>query len=139
MPIITERLTIATQGNTDVVDITAEVQKRVDAAGYRRGFVTVFSPGSTGGITTLEYEPGLVADFKAALERMAPTDLHYEHDQRWRDNNGYSHVRAALVGPSLTVPIVDGRLTLGTWQQIVVVDCDNRARARNVVVQILGE
>ena len=139
MPIITERLTIATQGNTDVVDITAEVQKRVDAAGYRRGLVTVFSPGSTGGITTLEYEPGLVADFKAALERAAPADLHYEHDQRWRDNNGYSHVRAALVGPSLTVPVVDGRLTLGTWQQIVVVDCDNRARSRNVIVQILGE
>jgi len=139
MAIVNERFSISTQGECDVVDITAEVQKRVEASGYRRGAVTVHIPGSTGAVTTMEFEPGLVADFRAAIERMVPKDIPYAHDARWRDNNGYAHVRAAMLGPSLTVPVADGRLVLGTWQQIVVVDFDNRARSRTVYVQIIGE
>ena len=100
---------------------------------------TVFVPGSTAGITTIEFESGAVSDFKKALERMAPVDMHYDHDARWGDGNGFSHVRAALLGGSLTVPFIEGRLQLGTWQQIVLCDFDNRSRSREVLVQILGE
>ena len=134
-----ERMTISTQGECDVVDITAEVQKRVEAFGKRRGLATIFVAGATAGITTLEYEPGLVEDLKQAVERLLPSGTEYEHDKRWRDANGHSHLRAALLGPSLVVPIAEGRLTLGTWQQIVVVDFDNRARTRAVHLQLMGE
>jgi len=139
MPMTIDRLTISTQGQVDVVDITAEVQERVDASGWRRGLAIVFAPGSTASVTTMEYESGLVSDIKEAIQRLVPDDIKYAHDARWRDNNGYSHVRAAMLGPSLAVPITDGRLTLGTWQQIVVVDFDNRARSRTIYVQIMGE
>lgn len=128
-----------TTGETDILDITDEVADRVTESGVRQGQVLVFTPGSTAAITTIEYESGVVRDLKEAIERLAPRDLHYHHDARWGDGNGYSHVRSALVGGSFTVPVVDGRLVLGTWQQIVLLDFDNHGRQRRVVVQVSGE
>jgi secondary thiamine-phosphate synthase enzyme len=119
--------------------VTGEVQDAVSRSGVREGLATVFVPGATAGVTTVEYEPGLASDLKAAFERLVPQDLAYAHDSRWGDGNGFSHVRAALLKASLSVPISDGSLVTGTWQQIVVVDFDNRARRRRVVVQIMGE
>lgn len=132
-------LKFSTPGNGAMCDLTREVATSVESAGVTDGTATVFVPGSTCGVTTIEYEPGLLEDFPAALERIAPRDAHYAHDAAWHDGNGHSHVRASLVGPSLTVPVVGGRLTLGTWQQIVLIDFDNRARDRRVVVTVLGE
>jgi secondary thiamine-phosphate synthase enzyme len=128
-----------TTANTDVIDITDEIVEQVDVSGISQGQVLVFTPGSTAAITTIEFEPGAVEDLKQAIERIAPTDIRYRHDARWGDGNGYAHVRAALLGGSLTVPIIDGRLMLGTWQQIVLLDFDNRSRKRQVIVQINGE
>ena len=128
-----------TKGFGDVIDITHEVTQEVASSKVSSGIATVFVPGSTAGITTIEYESGAVSDFKKAIERLAPVDMHYDHDARWGDGNGFSHVRAALMGASLTVPIIDGQLQLGTWQQIVLCDFDNRSRSREVLVQILGE
>jgi secondary thiamine-phosphate synthase enzyme len=105
----------------------------------RNGLVTVFVPGSTAGITTIEYEPGVVEDLKKAIERLAPQNIHYDHDARWGDGNGFAHVRASLLGPSLTVPFQEGNLLVGTWQQIVLVDFDNRPRNREIIVQVTGE
>ena len=131
---------IHTKGNNDVLNITEEVTRLVAEDGITCGVATVFVVGSTAGITTTEYEPGLVNhDLKAALEAIAPEDGHYVHEQTWHDDNGHSHVRASLIGPNLTVPIVDGRPTLGTWQQIVLLDFDTRGRNRRIVVQVLGE
>ncbi len=127
-----------TRGNCDVVDITEKVAATVREAGVEDGIVVIFVPGSTGGLTTVEYEPGLVQDLKEAFQRIAPQGPRYHHDDRWQDGNGHAHVRAALVGPSLTVPIINGRLTIGTWQQIVFVDFDTRARSRELNVQILS-
>jgi secondary thiamine-phosphate synthase enzyme len=135
----TERLKLRTAGQTDVRDITAEVATLVERSGIRAGLVTVFVPGSTAGLTTIEFEAGLVQDLKEAFERLAASDVPYHHDLRWGDGNGFSHVRAALLGPSLSIPLEAGRLTLGTWQQIVLVDMDNRPRTREVIVQIMGE
>ena len=132
-----QEITISTQGFSDVVDITAEVSERVAAAKLKEGLVTVFITGSTAGVTTLEYEPGAVQDLKDLFERLVPEGAEYAHNERWGDGNGFSHVRASLLGPSLTVPIMDGKMVLGTWQQIVVVDFDNRARERKIMVQIL--
>jgi secondary thiamine-phosphate synthase enzyme len=120
-------------------DLTDEVVGLVAEAAVADGLVTVFVPGSTAGVTTIEYEPGLLADFPAAMERLAPESLSYVHDRRWHDGNGHAHVRASLLGPSLTVPIREGRLVLGTWQQITLVDFDNRSRQRHVLVTIVGE
>ena len=130
---------LETQGFGDIIDVTREVAERVESSQVSSGIVTVFVPGSTAGITTIEYETGAVSDLKKALERQAPVDMHYAHDARWGDGNGFSHVRAALMGASLTVPFIQGRLQLGTWQQIVLCDFDNRPRSREVLVQILGE
>ncbi|MGB6122819.1 MAG: secondary thiamine-phosphate synthase enzyme YjbQ [Bacteroidota bacterium] len=105
----------------------------------QEGIATLFVPGSTAGITTIEFESGAVADLRKAVERLAPENVHYDHDARWGDGNGFAHVRAALLGPSLTVPVVEGQLTLGTWQQIVLVDFDNRPRRREVMIHLLGE
>jgi secondary thiamine-phosphate synthase enzyme len=127
-----------TTAGTDLLDITAEVARIVAESGARSGIVTVFVPGSTASITTIEFESGAVGDLRKAIERMAPQDLHYDHDARWGDGNGYSHVRAALLGPSIAVPIVDGRPALGTWQQILLCDFDNRPRTREVMVQVVG-
>ncbi len=133
------RATVATRGQGHAQDITAMVAKAVGSSGLRHGIATVFVVGSTAGVTTIEFEPGAIADFNRLFDTLAPRDDEYEHHKRWRDDNGSSHVRAALLGPSLTVPIVDGALTLGTWQQIMLLEFDTRAREREVVVQLLGE
>ncbi len=137
--IVTGRIALETRGECDVVDITSQVAAEVTASGVAAGMVTVFVAGSTAGVTTIEYEDGAVADFARLWERIAPRDLHYEHDRRWGDGNGYSHIRASVLGGSLVVPFTEGRLLLGTWQQIVLVDFDNRPRSRQVVLQIIGE
>ena len=133
-----QELTRETSSGTDILDLTREVAQAVESAGVEMGHVVVFVPGSTAGITTIEYESGVVEDLSAAIERMAPRDIPYAHNARWGDGNGYSHVRAALVGPSLYVPVVAGKLSLGTWQQIVLCDFDNRPRTRRVLVQVVG-
>jgi secondary thiamine-phosphate synthase enzyme len=136
----THQLEITTSGNTQVLNLTEEVEDALRRGAIKDGVVTVFVVGSTGAITTTEFEPGLVhTDLRALFERLAPEDGFYQHEATWNDDNGHSHVRASLVGPSLTVPLVDGRLTLGTWQQIVLLDFDTRGRRRRVVVQVLGE
>jgi secondary thiamine-phosphate synthase enzyme len=136
----TEQIQVETVGNCDVVDITEQVAEALSGSGLLAGVVTLFNIGSTAGLTTTEYEPGLVShDLKAAFERIAPQGGHYAHEQTWHDDNGHSHVRASLLGPSLSVPFVDGRLALGTWQQIVLVDFDTRPRNRTVVCQVIGE
>lgn len=130
---------VSTKGHCDMLDITPQVSKAVSQAGVTDGLATVFVAGSTAGVTTVEYEPGLVSDLKDAFERIAPQAAGYAHDSRWGDGNGYAHVRSSLLGCSLSVPIADGELTLGTWQQIVLIDFDNRPRQRKIVVQVLGE
>ena len=127
-----------TQG-TDIIDLTPQVVNEVHVSDIFNGGVTLFVPGSTAALTTIEYESGVLQDLKDAIERMAPQDLAYEHDRRWGDGNGYSHVRAALVGPSLQIPLVEGALLLGTWQQVVLIDFDNRPRTRKIVMQVQGE
>jgi secondary thiamine-phosphate synthase enzyme len=127
---------VNTTGGTDIVDITLKVEREVEKAGVKDGAVTLFVPGSTGALTTIEFESGVVNDLKKAIERMAPEGITYEHNERWGDGNGYSHVRAAIFGASLHIPIVGGNLTLGTWQQIVLLDFDNRPRKRRIEVQI---
>lgn len=131
-------ISLATQGNLDMHDLTAQVAEIVARTEIGSGLATIFVPGSTGGLTTIEFEAGALADLRRALERLAPADLEYAHDRRWGDGNGHSHVRAALLGPDLQVPVTGGRLCLGTWQQIVFVDCDNRPRRREIVVQVIG-
>ena len=138
MRIVTERLHVSTRGDSQILDLTADVQALVDRHGFREGQALVFVPGSTAGVTTIEHEPGLLRDVPAAFERLAPQGLRYAHDDTWHDGNGHSHVRASLLGPSLTVPFREGRLVLGTWQQVILVDFDNRPRLREVVVQIWG-
>jgi len=137
--VVSKSIELRTRGRCDIQDITSQVNQEVAQSGVKNGIVTVFVPGSTGGITTIEFESGLVSDLQQMFERIIPTGIAYKHDLRWGDGNGYAHVRASLLGPSLTVPLVDGRLTLGTWQQIVFVDFDNRPRSRRLIVQIVGE
>jgi secondary thiamine-phosphate synthase enzyme len=139
MQIISEELVLRTTAGTDIVDLTGPVQDQLSASGVVSGIVVLFVPGSTGALTTIEYESGVLEDLKRVIEQLAPKDTHYEHDRRWGDGNGYSHVRAALMKPSLSIPIQNGRLALGTWQQIVLMDFDNRPRDRRVLMQILGE
>ena len=136
----TEHIEVKMQGNSHVLNISDEVGRAVAGSGLTAGVVTLLNVGSTAGLTTTEYEPGLARyDLKAAFERIAPEAGCYEHENTWHDDNGHSHVRASLLGPSLAVPFVDGRLTLGTWQQIILVDFDTRPRTRTVVCQIMGE
>ena len=137
--VITQELDLRTQGHCDIQDVTAQVAGAVGETGLQAGIVTVFCPGSTGGLTTIEYESGALSDLQQVLDEIAPPDRDYRHHLRWRDDNGHSHVRSALIGPSLTVPFVEGRLTLGTWQQIVFLDFDTRSRSRRLVVQVMGE
>jgi secondary thiamine-phosphate synthase enzyme len=139
MAVITKGIRLRTKGETDLIDITAEVGESVRESGISSGIVTVFIPGSTAGVTTIEYESGAIEDFRQAIDRIAPRNIRYHHDARWGDGNGYSHVRAALQGASLTVPFSSSELLLGTWQQIIVVDFDNRPRTRDVILQIIGE
>jgi secondary thiamine-phosphate synthase enzyme len=131
-------LQLTTTAETDVLDLTSLVQQRIAAAGIGHGLLTLFIPGSTAALTTIEFEPGVVNDLKKAIERLIPRDMAYEHDRRWGDGNGYSHVRAALFKPNLCIPVENNRLTLGTWQQIVLLDFDNRPRERTIRGQIMG-
>ena len=139
MTVFARNVSLATKGEGDVIDMTEEVQGAVRESGMEAGVATVFVPGSTAAVTTMEYEPGLVKDVPAILDRVAPREIDYEHQKTWHDGNGRSHVKASLVGPSLSVPFVRGRLTLGTWQQIVLLELDVSPRRREVVVQVVGE
>lgn len=137
MQFVTDIMQVETTGDTDILDITPMVTDLVRKSEVTTGVCLLFIPGSTGALTTIEFEPGVIQDLKDAIDRAAPKEIPYAHDKRWGDGNGYSHVRAALLGPSLNVPISDGRLILGTWQQIVLLDFDNRPRTRRIVVHIL--
>jgi secondary thiamine-phosphate synthase enzyme len=138
LSLVTDTVTVATRGDSQMLDLTPEIQEVVDRHGFSEGQALVFVSGSTAALTTVEFEPGLQRDLPAALERLAPRGIRYAHEETWHDDNGHSHVRASLLGPSLTVPFRDGRLLLGTWQQIVLVDFDTRPRRRDVVVQLQG-
>ena len=136
----TERIEIKTRGDCQVINITEKVSAAISKTGINNGTVTVFNVGSTAGITTTEFEPGLANhDLAAVFERIVPQADVYEHEETWHDDNGHSHVRASLLGPSLSVPIVDGRMTLGTWQQIILIEFDTRPRKRTIICQIIGD
>lgn len=139
MTVKTISLTLQSQGNADIQDISETVENAVAQSGLKNGTATVFCPSSTSGVTTIEYESGCLSDFRRLFNEVADPRQAYQHNARWGDGNGHSHVRAALLGPSLTVPFVEGRLTLGTWQQVVFVDFDVRPRQRQLVVQVMGE
>ena len=139
MKVISDSLGFSTRGFSDMKDLTGDVSKKLSESGLKDGIVNLFVPGSTGGLTTIEYESGLVEDFSELMEKIIPSNKTYHHDARWGDGNGFSHVRASLVGPSLTVPFSGGTLNLGTWQQIVFVDFDNRSRSRTILLQFMGE
>ncbi len=139
MEVETHSISISTEGNCDIIDITDEVTGIISNNNFNEGNVLVFAGGSTAGITTIEYEPGLLKDYPKFFDRIAPANINYEHDNTWHDGNGHSHVRAAVQGASLTVPFVKGSLLLGTWQQIILVDFDNRSRRREITVQIIGK
>ena len=137
--IFSETISLRTKGFCDMIDMTPQVEMVLKRSGIRDGLVTVFCPGSTGAVTTIEYESGVLKDLQKAIEKIMPSNIPYDHDRRWGDGNGFSHVRAALMKPSLSIPLIKGRLTLGTWQQIVFIDFDNRRRDRNILVHIVGE
>lgn len=139
MKIIHDSITISTRGYNDIKNLSGEVEQRLLSSGLKDGQVTVFVQGSTAAVTTIEYEPGLVKDLSELLEKLVPSNRSYYHDERWGDANGFSHLRASLMGPSLVVPFEKGKLKLGVWQQIVLVDFDNRPRNRNVLLHFLGE
>lgn len=130
---------LTTQGNTDILDITQQVNECIHSSNLMNGLVTIFCPSSTSGVTTIEYEPGVLQDLKRIFNEIIPKEYNYQHNEAWHDGNGHSHVRAAMLKASITVPLVDGRMTLGTWQQIVYIDFDTRPRKREIIVQILGE
>jgi secondary thiamine-phosphate synthase enzyme len=139
MTVNTISIQLSTRGNADILDITDQVQGALAQSGLLNGILTVFTASSTSGLTTIEYEAGALSDLRRLFDEIVPVDKHYAHNARWGDGNGHSHVRAALLGPSLTVPFVRAHLTLGTWQQIIFVDFDNRSRRRELLVQIIGE
>jgi secondary thiamine-phosphate synthase enzyme len=139
MAVYAHTIHLRTQGSNDVHDITGAVSDVVQSSQITQGIATAFVPGSTAGITTIEYESGAVEDLRRAVERLVPSGMHYDHDARWGDGNGFSHVRAALLGPSLSVPVAGGALALGTWQQIILIDFDNRPRQREVIIHVVGE
>ena len=139
MTVVTKDIAFQSKGNCDIIDITSQVARNVEESEVDNGIVTLFISGSTAGVTTIEYEPRLLSDFKSMWDRVMPRNIPYEHDKTWGDGNGHSHVRASTLGASLTIPFVNKRLTLGTWQQIVFVDFDNRPRSRKIAIQILGE
>ena len=139
MKIISDSLSFSTRGFSDMKDLTQEASKKLSEKGLQNGILNLFVPGSTGGLTTIEHEPGLVEDFSEFMEKVIPSNVTYHHDAKWGDGNGFSHVRAALVGASLNVPFSNGTLNLGTWQQIVFLDFDNRSRSRMILLQFMGE
>lgn len=138
MTVITKSIKIQSKGENDVIDITDQISVKIKESQISSGIVNVFVTGSTGALTTIEYEPGLLKDFPDMLSRIAPDDLNYKHEQMWHDGNGRSHVKASLIGPSLTIPFNGGNLLLGTWQQIVFIELDTRGRQRNIILQIMG-
>jgi len=138
MKIKTEFISFRTNGNCDIVDITSDVEKVIVDSGFSEGNVLIFAVGSTAGITTIEYEPGLLKDYPSFFEKIIPSKMNYHHNSTWHDGNGHAHIRASLQGPSLTVPFMDKKLLTGTWQQIIFIDFDNRSRNRKAVVQIMG-
>ena len=137
--VVTKKISLQTKGECDIINITPQVEQQVAETDIKNGIVTLFVAGSTAGISTIEFESGLLTDFQGMWERNVPKNITYDHDRRWGDGNGYSHVRASLLGASLVIPFSDKKLTLGTWQQIVVVDFDNRPRSRQIIVQIMGD
>lgn len=139
MAIVTQEIKVNSKKENDMIDITSKTSELVKKSGIQEGSVTIFVSGSTAALTTIEYEPGLKTDFPAMLERIAPSDIEYEHEKIWHDGNGHSHIKASLVGQSITIPFTNGNLLLGRWQQIVMIELDTRPRNRNLVVQIFGE
>lgn len=139
MGVLTRQLQYETQANIDMVNITSDVAGTIKNSGIKNGIITVFTPGSTAAVTTIEYEPGLIYDFSQTLEKIAPSDVEYQHDKKWNDGNGFSHIRASLLGQSETFPIIEGELANGQWQQIVLINLDNRPRYRELILQIYGE
>ena len=137
--VVTKKISLQSKGHCDIIDITSQVDQQVVETNINNGIVVIFVSGSTAGITTIEFEPGLITDLQEMWQRLIPENVPYHHDRRWGDGNGYAHVRASLLGASLIVPFQDKRLTLGTWQQIVLVDFDNRPRSRQIILQIMGE
>jgi len=137
--VVTKKISVQSKGQCDIIDITPQVEREIAGTNMSSGTATLFVAGSTAGVSTIEFESGLLSDFKGMWERNVPQNIPYDHDRRWGDGNGYSHVRASLLGASLVVPFSDKRLTLGTWQQIVLVDFDNRPRSRQIILQIMGE
>ena len=137
--VVTKQISLQSKGQCDIIDITSQVESQVAEASINSGIATLFVAGSTAGLSTIEFEPGLLSDFKSMWERNVPQNIPYDHDRRWGDGNGHSHVRASLLGASLVIPFNNKRLTLGTWQQVVLVDFDNRPRSRQIILQIMGE
>ncbi len=138
MTVITKYINVQSKGENNIIDLTDKISEKIKESQISSGIVTVFVTGSTGALTTIEYEPGLLKDFPDMLSRIAPNELNYEHEQMWHDGNGRSHVKASLIGPSLTIPFNDENLLLGTWQQVVFVELDTRGRERNITLQIIG-
>jgi len=138
MNVYTGEIHLSTKGEVDIINITDDVQKIVDASGIKNGFALIFCVGSTCAVSTIEYEPGLKKDIPKALDRLFPKDIYYHHEETWHDGNGHSHVRATFLKPDLMVPVVKGKLTLGTWQQIIFLELDIRSRSRKIVVQVMG-
>jgi secondary thiamine-phosphate synthase enzyme len=139
MTVLTKVIQIKSKGEMDIINITNQASEAIGESNIENGIITVFVSGSTAAVTTIEYEPGLMYDFPEMLSRVAPKDIQYKHDNTWHDGNGHSHVRASLLGPSLTIPIVEGNMSLGTWQQLILLELDTRARNRNVILQLMGE
>jgi len=137
--IFQKKISLATRGFNDIIDITPSLRSIIQESRIKNGLLAVFVPGSTAGLTTIEYEPGLIEDIPEMLEKIAPMQARYHHDQTWHDGNGYAHLRAALIGPSLTIPFEQSQMQLGTWQQVVLIDFDNHPRQRHLHVQIQGE
>jgi secondary thiamine-phosphate synthase enzyme len=139
MNVATRTIDVSTRGDCDIIDITADIARELDNADIDNGTVTIFITGSTAGVTTIEYEPGLIKDLKNAFDRLIPQNISYDHDMRWHDGNGHAHVRASILGASLVVPFNNKRMELGTWQQIIIVDFDNRPRKRDIMLEIMGD
>jgi secondary thiamine-phosphate synthase enzyme len=139
MPVITKTIAVSSNGENDMIDITSQTDEAIKSSRLQDGVVVIFVSGSTSAVTTIEYEPGLKKDFPKMLARLEPSEIQYEHDKRWHNGNGHSHLRASLIGPSLAVPFKNGKLMLGVWQQIVLLEMDTRGRGRNIVLQIIGE
>jgi len=139
MPVISSSIHISTRGDADIHDITEQISNAVSTSGLKNGTLTVFCPSATSALTTIEFESGALSDLRRLFDEIIPQDRGYAHNARWHDGNGHSHIRAALLGPSLTIPFVNGELTLGTWQQVIYVDFDNRPRRREVILQLIGE